>query len=185
MQLGWRTMLFVVLLLAMLVASYPILFLPLQKDRDAAKESIQKQQQKLNDLAAKMAENKSRPEDIKQLQKAIALLENKLPAATEMDKVLKDVWKAAEENKLTMKSVRNGKVIEGANYNQQPVKMVIEGPPSSPGFYKFLSQVEGMQRLTKINEMLITADATNPGIITVDMTLTIFYEASQKVAVVK
>jgi Tfp pilus assembly protein PilO len=183
MQLGWRTFLFVILLMAMTVLSYPLLFKPLREERDRAVDMTQKQQQKLNDLAAKMAENKSRPEDIKQLQKAIALLENKLPAATEMDKVLKDVWKAADDNKLTMKSVRNGKQIDGANYNQQPVRMVIEGQ-FSPGFYKFLSQVEGMQRLTKINEMLITADPVT-GAVIVDMTLTIFFEGSQKVAVAK
>jgi Tfp pilus assembly protein PilO len=183
MQLGWRTFLFVVLLMAMLVLSYPLLFKPLKAERDLAVETTARQQQKLNDLAAKMAENKSRPEDIKQLQKAIALLENKLPALTEMDKVLNDVWKAAKDNRLTMKSVRNAKPIEGANYNQQPVRMVIEG--EFPGFFKFLSQVEQLQRLTKINEMMITADAKNTGLVTVDMTLTIFYEGSQKVAVAK
>jgi Tfp pilus assembly protein PilO len=184
MQLGWRTFLFVVLLLAMLVMSYPLLFKPLKEERDRAVETTTKQQQKLNALAAKMAENKSRPEDIQKLQDAIKLLETKLPKATEMDKVLQDVWEAARVNKLVVKSVRNAKVIEGANYNQQPIRMIVEGP-FSPGFFKFLSQVEGLQRLTKINDMLITADEKNPGNISADLTLTIFYEGSQKVAVAK
>src|SRR5206468_8592138 len=114
-------------------------------------------QQKLNALAAKAAENQSSPEDIQKLQDAIKLLETRLPKATEMDKVLQDVWEAARVNKLVVKSVRNAKPIEGTNYNQQPIRMVVEGP-FSPGFFKFLSQVERLQRLTKINDMLITAD---------------------------
>jgi Tfp pilus assembly protein PilO len=184
MQLGWRTFLFVVLLLAMVVLSYPFLFRPLGEERDRAVEITTNKQQKLNALAAKMAENKSRPQDIQKLQDAIKLLEAKLPKATEMDKVLQDVWEAARTNKLVVKSVRNAKPIEGANYNQQPIRMVIEGP-FAPGFFKFLSQVESLQRLTKINEMLITADEKVPGKISADITLTIFYEGSQKVAVAK
>ena len=184
MQFGWRTFLFVVLLLAMLVLSYPLLFKPLRIERDKAVEETSKQRQRLNDIAVKMAQTKSMPDEIKQLQKAIELLESKLPAATEMDKVLQDVWKAAKDNSLTIKSVRNAKPIEGANYNQQPIRIVLEGS-FNPGFFKFLSAVEALPRLTKINEMKIDADQQNKGAITADLTLTIFYEGSQKVAVAK
>src|SRR3954468_15245234 len=107
MQLGWGTFLFVVLLLAMLVMSYPLLFRPLNEERDRALEITANKQQKLNALAAKAAENQSSPEDIQKLQDAIKLLETRLPKATEMDKVLQDVWEAARVNKLVVKSVRN------------------------------------------------------------------------------
>ncbi len=60
--------------------------------------------------------------------------------------------------------------------------MVIEGQ-FYPGFFKFLSDVEQLPRLTKINEMKIDADDKNNGSITADLTLTIYFEASEKVAV--
>jgi Tfp pilus assembly protein PilO len=184
MQFGWRTFLFVVLLLGMLVLSYPLLFKPLKDQRELAVDETQKNQQKLRDLAGVMAKTENMDQDMEQLAQAIKLLESKLPAATEMDKVLQDVWQKAKDNNLSVKSVRNAKPVDGAMYSEQPIHMVIEGK-FAPGFYKFLSQVEQMERLTKINEMKVDADQKNPGLITADFVLTIYYEGSQKVAVAK
>jgi Tfp pilus assembly protein PilO len=182
MQFGWRTFLFVVLLLAMLVLSYPLLFKPLNDERDRVVKETADKQQTLNDLTAKMSNAKNMAAEIESLQKAITFLESKLPAATEMDNVLRQVWQAANNNKLVVKSVRNDKTIEGTDYNEQPIHMVIEGP-FRPGFVKFLSEVEQLPRLTKINQMKIQAGAQNPGAVSVELTLTIYYEPSQKVAV--
>jgi len=184
MQFGWRTFLFVILLLAMLVLSYPLLFKPLSEERDRVVKDTAEKQQTLNDLNAKMANAKNMASEIESLQKAITFLESKLPAATEMDNVLRQVWQAAKDNKLVVKSVRNAKPIEGVNYNEQPIRMVIEGP-FYPGYFKFLSAVEQLPRLTKINEMKITADPQNAGSISADLILTIYYEPSQKVAVAR
>ena len=131
-------------------------------------------------------QSKTDRKEIKQLKKAIEFLTSKLPAQTEMDKVLDEVWKAAKENKLTVKSVRNGKPVEGSNYNEQPIRMVVEGP-FNPSFYKFLSQVEQMPRLTKIKEMKIEPDRDEKknGMIIADFELTIYYESNQNVAVAK
>ncbi len=121
--------------------------------------------------------------EIDKLRKAIGFLENKLPKETEMDRVLQDVWKAAKDNNLNIKSVRNAKPIENGSYAQQPIRMVVEGS-FYPSFFKFLTTVESMDRLTKIGEMKIDTDEkSGNGAITADLTLTIYYESSQKVAV--
>jgi Tfp pilus assembly protein PilO len=99
-----------------------------------------------------------------------------------MDRVLQEVWQAAKDNNLSIKSVRNSKPIEGTNYSEQPIRMVVEGP-FYPSFFKFLNAVEQMDRLTKIKEMKIDADEKNNGAIIADFTLTIYYESSEKVAV--
>ncbi|HSV16482.1 MAG TPA: type 4a pilus biogenesis protein PilO [Tepidisphaeraceae bacterium] len=184
MQFGLRTVLYVVLVLGMLVMSYPLLFKPLNEQRAQAVADTKLKQQKLADLASAMRATQNMPEEITQLKKAIEFLTSKLPAQTEMDKVLDEVWKAAKENKLTVKSVRNGKPIEGPNYNEQPIRMVVEGP-FHPAFYKFLSQVEQMPRLTKIKEMKIEPDHDEKknGVIVADFELTIYYESNQNVAV--
>jgi type IV pilus assembly protein PilO len=188
MQFGLRTLLFVVLLLVMMVLSYVLLFKPMNDQRDRMIADTKAKQQKLNDLAGALARTRDMSAEIKNLKMAIDFLTGKLPQETEMEKVLKDVWDAAKNNNLTVKSVRNGKVVEGSNYNEQPIRMVIEGP-FNPGFFKFLAQVEQMPRLTKIKQMKIDdpkadhPDAKNNGWITADMELTIYYEPTQKVVV--
>lgn len=181
MQFGMRTLLFVVLLLGMLVLSYPILFKPLNERREARVKKTADEKQKLSDLAGAMAQTKDIAEEIKKLQGAIDFLTKKLPAETEMDTVLHEVWQAAKDNNLTVKSVRNQKVVEGVNYNEQPIRMVIDGP-FYPGFFKFLSTVEQLPRLTKIKDMKIDADEKVAGAIEADLTLTVYYEPSTKVA---
>ena len=99
-----------------------------------------------------------------------------------MDRVLQDIWKAAKDNNLNIKSVRNAKPIEGVSCSEQPIRMIVEGS-FHPSFSRFLSQVEQMDRLTTIKEMKIDADPNNNGGIVADFTLTIYYESSKKVAV--
>jgi Tfp pilus assembly protein PilO len=183
MQFGMRTLLFVMLLLGMLVLSYPLLFKPLNKQRDDALQETRSKRERLEALAGVTEGNKSLSQEIDKLRTAISFLENKLPKETEMDRVLQDVWKAAKDNNLNIKSVRNSKPIESGSYSEQPIRMVVEGS-FYPSFFKFLTTVEQMDRLTKINDMKIDADDKNgSGAITADFTLTIYYESSQKVAV--
>jgi len=183
MQFGLRTLLFVVLLLGMLVLSYPLLFKPLNQQRDQALADTRQKQAKLEALAGAMKDNASMSSEIDKLRTAISFLESKLPKETEMDRVLQDVWKAAKDNNLNIKSVRNAKPVQGAAYSEQPIRMVVEGP-FYPSFFKFLTSVEQLDRLTKINDMKIDADEKSAnGSITADFTLTIYYESSEKVAV--
>jgi Tfp pilus assembly protein PilO len=183
MQFGMRTLLFVMLLLGMLVFSYPLLFKPLNQQREDALRETRAKQEKLEALAGAMKDNGNMALEIDKLRTAIGFLESKLPKETEMDRVLQDVWKAAKDNNLNIKSVRNAKPIESGNYAQQPIRMVVEGS-FYPSFFKFLTTVEQMDRLTKINEMKIDTDEKSKnGAITADFTLTIYYESSRKVAV--
>jgi type IV pilus assembly protein PilO len=187
MQFGPRTLLFVILLLVMPIAAYMFLFKPLNAEKDAALQETRERQQKLTEVASAMARTNSLPQDIENLKKAITFLEERLPNEKQMDQVLQEVWEKASANKLNIKSVRNPKQVDGPSYSEQQIKMVIEGP-FYPGFYKFLSDVEALPRLTKINEMKVEADEKNPGSITADLILSIYFESShspEKVAVAK
>ena len=118
MQFGLRTLLFVMLLLGMLVLSYPLLF---KRSTSSATMRLPKpgaKQEKLEALAGAMQDNANMSAEIDKLRTAIAFLESKLPKETEMDRVLQDVWKAAKDNNLNIKTVRNAKPIEGASYSR-------------------------------------------------------------------
>jgi Tfp pilus assembly protein PilO len=99
-----------------------------------------------------------------------------------MAKVLDEVTDLEQKSGLTTKSVHTLKVIEGANYNELPIRFVVQGPVKE-GFYKFLAGIEHLKRLTKVKDMKIEADDKIPGQVTVDMVLTIYFEAGEKVAV--
>jgi type IV pilus assembly protein PilO len=182
MQFGPRTMLFFMLLLAMPVAAWWYMFKPF----DAHKHEVQRQTmenlQKLSDMKQLTAQNPNAAADIENLKKVIAMLESKLPAEKEMAKVLNEVTDLEGKSGLTTKSVRTLSVIEGSNYNELPIRFVIQGPMKD-GFYKFLAGIEHLQRLTKVKDMKIDADDKIPGLVTVDMVLTIYFEAGEKVAV--
>jgi type IV pilus assembly protein PilO len=185
MQFGIRTILFVMLLVGMLIFSYAVLFKPLQQQRDNAIAETRQKRERLEALSGTMRDNKDMAAEIDKLRTAIGFLEGKLPKETEMDRVLQDVWKAAKDNNLNIKSVRNAKPVEGTTYSQQPIRMVVEGP-FHPSFYKFLSTVEGLDRLTKISDMKIDADEKSAnGWISADLTLTIYFENSARTAVAK
>ncbi|HVX85136.1 MAG TPA: type 4a pilus biogenesis protein PilO [Phycisphaerae bacterium] len=183
MQFGPRTLIFFILLLAMPAVSYWRMFKPLNEQKAAAIEDIKDKRKQLDDLAKATSGDKNVAAQIDELRKAVAFIENKLPKEMEMDKVLLKTTQLAEKDGLTTKSVRLLKIIDGPGYSEQPIKMVITGPMAK-GFYPFICDLEGLNRLTKIGEMTITADEKNPGVVSVEMTLTIYFEpGNAKVAV--
>ncbi len=183
MQFGPRTFFFVLLLLALPIAAYWFLFKPLTERENAAKLEIQDKSQQLQTLHQALAGRTGMKGEIEELRKAISFLESRLPEEKEMDKVLKEVWQLAEKHDLNTRSVRSLKVTQGANYSEQPIRMVIYGKLKE-GFYPFLWEVEHLPRLTKISEMKIDAEEKT-GKVTADFVLTIYFEGTsqQKVAV--
>jgi Tfp pilus assembly protein PilO len=183
MQFGPRTFIFFVLLLAMPVAAYFMLFKPFNQHVLDVKNQTAEKEQTLQDLASKVARTKDMGAEIEKLHEVVALLEHKLPPAKETENVYNDVWNMAVKNHLDIKSVRTLPVVEKSSYSSQSIRMVITGPMKD-GFYKFLSDVERqLKRLTRITEMSITADEKTPGNVTVDMTLTVYFETGEKGAV--
>lgn len=182
MQFGPRTMVFFILLLVMPVAAWWYMFKPFDEHKHQVQTYTMEKMQKLSDLKKMTAGNPNIASDIEKLKKAISFLEGKLPVEKEMDKVLNEVWQLQQKSGLTTKSVHTLKVIEGGSFNELPIRIVIQGPMKD-GFYKFLSDVERLPRLTKVKDMKIDTDEKSPGQVTVDMILTIYFEAGAKVAV--
>jgi Tfp pilus assembly protein PilO len=179
MSLGPRTLFLFVLLLAMPVASWWLMFKPLDQYTADVRQKTAEKRQKLEDVAAKMARTKDMAGEVEELRKALEFCESKLPAEKEYNKVFDEVSQLAEKHGLTSKSVRLLKVVEGSNYSEQPIKMVLEGSFQN-SFYPFLAQVEQLQRLTRIDELTITADDKAPGKAVVEMVLTIYFDSARK-----
>lgn len=183
MQFGPRTLLFFMLLLAMPVVAYFLLFKPFNARIDAVKAHTAEKQQTLQDLAKKVSRTRDMGAEIKKLHEVVSLLEHRLPAAKETENVYNEVWNYAVKNHLDVKSVHMLAIANGPSYSKQSFRMVINGPMKD-GFYKFLSDVEWqLKRLTRITDMTITADDKNPGNVIVDMTMAVYFENGEKLAV--
>ena len=177
MRFGFREFVFVVLLLAMPVASYFFVFQP-RSARDAeALAEIRKKQQKLDQLEAATKNMLDLGEEIDKLSEAIAVFEQKLPEQREVEVILEEVWKLAAAHSLKPKSVRTDKIAGTAHYAELPIKMEIIG--DFDGFYSFLLSLEKLPRITRMPEMKLKKIEGEEGKMTADITLSIFFEESR------
>jgi len=174
MQWGPRTLIFLVLLLALPVAAYFCMFQPQQEKLKLAQAEIKAKREKLVALEHATAEVKNLPGEIEKLRKAVSFFESKLPEEKEMDKVLREIWQIAEKNGLNVKSVRSLKAVWGADYSEQPIRMLIVGQFGS--FYSYLRSVEQLPRITRVSDMTLDKDPKIEGQMSAEFTLTVYFE---------
>ena len=177
-----RQLLYAMLLVGMVAGARYFVFRP----RDLAEvkmraqiEAKQRQLQKLNRATASIGDLK---EEIAELSKAIEFFESKLPTEKEIDKVLEEVWRLAEANNLTTKSIctmakrsRSVFVQAASPHAEQPIKMQFEG--DFQGFYRFLLALENQPRIMRICQLTLGERKGQQGSVTADLEISIFFEA--------
>jgi len=183
MQFGIREIAFVLLLLAVPVASYFFVFEPRATQIAEARAEISAKQAKLRELEAETKSIENLGSEIDMLRQAIDLWEQKLPAQRDIEVVLRDVWRLAEENDLTAKSVRTDKIVTTSHYAELPIKMTIIGEFS--GFYRFLQEIEKLPRITRMPNMKLKKLDDEDSVMQADIVLSVFFENSPKRASVK
>ncbi|MEI8194818.1 MAG: type 4a pilus biogenesis protein PilO [Phycisphaerae bacterium] len=176
MQLGPRTLVFVLLLMALPVASYFLMFKPREEQMRAAIAEATAKQEKLRKLEDAKVHYRDLAKATDTLRQVTKLYEGKLPDEKETDKVLNDIWKQARTSGLNVKSVRYGVASVGNGYSQQTIRVVIDG--SFTGFHEFLRSLEGGKRIIRIGEMTIEKDPKVDGNVITDLQMTIFFERS-------
>ena len=175
MRFGLRELLFILVLMAMPVAAWFLVFKPTNDQIDQARAEIQAKQAKLRQLDAATAHVNDLPKEIEKLTEAIKLAEAKLPAEKEVDVILKEIWQLAAKHGLKAKSVRPDKIEKDTRYSEQPMKMVIVG--DFEGFYSFMLDLEKLKRITRIPDMSLTkAKSDKEGEMEATFTLKIFFE---------
>ena len=174
MQFGIREAAFILLLLAMPVASYFFVFQPRAEQIAEARGEIAAKHAKLKELEAATKSIDNLGQEIDSLREAIELWEQKLPAQRDVEIVLRDVWRLADENSLTPKSVRTDKIVTSAHYAELPIKMTIIGEFS--GFYQFLQELEKLPRITRLPDMKLKKTKSENGSMQADIILSVFFE---------
>lgn len=186
MKVGLREIVFVGMLLGIPVGAWWFVFRPANVHRADMCDQIETKQEKLRQLNQLTGSVGDLQEEINSLAKSIEFFESKLPAEKEIDKVLHETWRLAEENRLVTKSIRTGMATPGmtglyASGAQaiQPIIIQLEG--KFEGFYRFLQALERQPRIMRIGLMNIRkAEAGPEGNIQVSFRMSVFFEPTEK-----
>jgi type IV pilus assembly protein PilO len=174
MKLGLREMLFVIVLVGLLAASWLFVFTKANSKRARLAAECQVKQAQLNTLRQATAGIEDLGAKIVELQQAISFFESKLPKEKEIDKILKEVWQMAEANSLQMRTIKTLKTERSAGYSEQPIQMSLSG--NYMGYHLFLQQLEKLPRITRITQMKLERIDDRAGEMQGQMTLSIFFE---------
>jgi len=151
MRLGVREVMFFIVLLAVPIASFVYVFKPRNDDISAARSEIEIKQTKLEKLATLTRQLEDIGYAIDKGRESIELIEAKLPSQRDVEGILEKIWQIASRNGLAQKSVKSEKPVPAAHYMELPLKVLMEG--EFTGFYQFLLELEGLERITRIHKM--------------------------------
>ena len=186
MKFGLRELVFVLLLMAIPLGAWWFAFRPRDAMDATMLRQIEAKRAKLQELNKTTATIGDMQREIASLEKGIAFLQAKLPSEKEIDKVLQEVWRLAEANRLTTKSIRttskNPQLVFAASDGSQaelPIEMKLEG--NFLGFYAFLLALENQPRIMRIRKMTLSKPPTGEeGAMQAEFEMTVFFERLAK-----
>lgn len=183
MQLGFRELIFLAVLLAVPIAAYVYVFKPRNTEILEAREEIALKQARLDQLAQVVAKIEDIGDAIETGQQSIELIEAKLPREQDVEGVLEQISQIAERNKLVIRSITPDAPVPAAMYMELPLRLAMDG--QFDGFYQFLLEVENLPRITRIHNMEMKRSESRtgpnrsdlpPGSTRAEFTLSIYFE---------
>jgi type IV pilus assembly protein PilO len=185
MRFGIREIIFLIVLLAVPVASFVYVFKPRNEQITSAKVEVEEKESRLNQLREMTAKLEDIGREIERGRESIEVIEAKLPSQQDVEVVLEQVWQLAKANSLAVRSVKSEKMVDSATYRELPLRMILEG--SFDGFYEFLLELENISRITRVHSMKLvrltgtqtpTGENASPGTMRAEFTLSIYFEDS-------
>ena len=175
-----RRVIYVLVLLAVPLATWQFVFIPRNQEIDQAMETIQERENRLQQIAAVVVTLGDLREAVREGEAAIRRVEAKLPSRRDVETMLEQLWQVARRNELTVKSVKTMPPVTSTVYRELPLKVQLKGP--FEGYYRFLLELENLPRITRIFNMDIkriepgrNAGDFDPGAITADFELSIYF----------
>lgn len=159
MKLTVREIVFLVLLFAIPLGMYFMVFMPRAKAQKAMQKAIDTQQEQLSELTASRDKAISNTEeDIDLLKNAVKIMRARLPEARQADKVIQDISILINANNLQTRKMqtsqpRGATVPVEEDYGQQWMMIELEG--DFMGFYSFLQAMENLPRVIRVHRMRI------------------------------
>jgi len=186
MKIGLREVVIAAMLLGIPAGAWYFVFRPANEHHGKLRKQIEAKQQELQELNTLTGSVGDLEKEIEAMGKTIALFRSKLPAAKEIDKVLQETSRLAEQNRLVTKSIRTGTVPQKGSslyitgsHSIQPVIIQLEG--KFDGFYRFLQDLERQPRIMRIGLLsLKKAKEADEGTIQASFQMSVFFEPDEQ-----
>ena len=186
MRFGIREAIFFIVLLAVPVASFMYVFKPRSEQIRKANEEIATKTERLDKLEQVTKRISDIDRAIEEGRESIQLIEAKLPSEKDVEVMLEQVWELANENGLSVKSVKSEKPVPAAMYMELPLRVQMDG--SFTGLYEFMLALENLDRITRIHQMSLsrpdkakTTESGYPeGWVKSEFTLSIYFQPQSK-----
>ncbi len=176
MKFGVRELVLLVVLLAIPVASYFLVFTPQNKAIERAQKEIEHKERTLDKLKEQTARTDDLERAIDQFEQRIAEVEAQLPSNKGVDSIVRQVSDLAVDSGLASPALKSDDPVPAGLYYEQPLEMMTSGKWRDSGFYEFLLAVERLPRKTRIPSMTLKRDTKNDGEFEIDFTLSIYFQ---------
>ena len=177
MRFGLRELVLLVILLAMPLSSYWLVFRPQNNEIEQAQREIEHKRSMLTKLQEATSQSETIEAANAEIRASIDAIEERLPTGKEIDSIVREVSKLAIESGLEQPGMASGTPIQGTLYWEQPIKMTVRGDFS--GFYDFLLAIEKMPRITRIPDMKVNRSRDQDGYLEAEFTLSIYFEGEE------
>jgi len=173
MSSGMKKLIFIILLLGITCIAYQFMIKPANKSLTEQKSQLQTKLEKLVEFEKATSAAQNANKQLKELNKAVAFFESRIPPTSEIDKVLRDVTVITEKQGLIPKTIRTLRKKENSGYIEQPMKMKLVG--NFNAFYSFLLELEKLPRIMKVRQLRLKKQPKHEGQITSDFIMSIFF----------
>ncbi|MBS0187867.1 MAG: type 4a pilus biogenesis protein PilO [Planctomycetes bacterium] len=173
MRFGFRELVLMLILLAVPLSSYWLVFRPVNAEIESAKAEVDLKRDHLSKLREETARNADLEKENKDIAASIEAFEAKLPSKKELDAIVRQVSELATQQGLSSPTVKSLKPVKAAMYMEQPLEMSLQGNFRS--FHDFVRHLEQLPRITKIPDFKLKRATDKNGDMQATFTLSIYY----------
>ncbi|MFI4883426.1 MAG: type 4a pilus biogenesis protein PilO [Phycisphaerales bacterium JB064] len=174
MKFGIREFILLLVLFAVPLASYWFVFRPQNSQIERAREEISLRREKLEKLQQESARRGTLEAATSQIAERIESIEARLPTNKELADVVRQVSELAVQSGLQQPSIVTEKPVKASLYMEQPLKIETSG--DFRGFYKFLLELERLDRITRMPDMTVRRSDKVDGHMVAEFTLSIYFQ---------
>ena len=168
-----RDMLMGLVLVAVPLSSYFLVFGPQNNRISAARGEIRHKQEMLDKLRQETARNADLIRANQEIADLIKKTEERLPDGKEVDAIVRQISELAVQAGLSAPAMESGKPVAAAMYMEQPIKVTTAG--DFRGFYEFLLELERLPRITRLPDLNLERATEPDGNIKAQFTLSIYF----------
>lgn len=175
MRFGVRELVLLVVLMALPLSSWWLVFRPNNEKIEQAELEIEHKREMLEKLQTVTSRSDSLEAATQEIEAGINAIEARLPNDREIDSVVRQVSALAVESGLNQPGMVSQPPVQGTLYMEQPIEMTLSG--DFKGFYEFLLALEQMPRITRMPGMQIERSKDVDGHLQAEFILNIYFES--------